>query len=97
MTFFGAWIFVCLTMGLLFFFVIGLFFLKKEADWNKLEKDKEMWFLLTEMIHYVTSKNPELEKEQVEREIKEMMSFMNLTVQEEYLQMLVSVGARKKQ
>lgn len=95
MTFFGAWIFLCLTLGVVFFFIIGIFFLKKEAEWSKLEKDREGWTILTEIINFILARKPEIGRAELRYQVRNILNFMSLDINEEYIELLVNIAVKE--
>jgi len=81
----------------IFFFIIGIFFLKKEAEWSRLEKTREIWSLLTEIINYVQEKSPNIKSEELEAEVRQIIGFINLSVEGEFLKLLAKIAVDKKQ
>ena len=89
MAFLGIWIFLCLMLGIILFFIIGIFFLKKEWEWSRFEKARELWDLSLEIINYVKEQNPELTPSELKEEVKKIMAGLDLSFHNEFLQLLI--------
>jgi len=96
MFFLGGWIFFCLTAGVILFFIIGIFFLKKEVEWNRFDKARELWDLSLDIIKYIKENNPGINSLELKEEMKKVASSLKLALEEEFWQVLVEIGSKKQ-
>lgn len=96
MAFLGLWIFLCLMLGMILFFIIGIFFLKREWECSRFEKARDLWDLSVEIISYVKEQNPGLTPNQLKEEVKKILVGLDLVYHNEFLQLLISQQENEK-
>lgn len=89
MSFWAWWVLVWLTVGIVSFLILGLYFVRKEMQWGALERKRETWALLMAIAEFVERKQGTSSVEK-EAEIREILQLLELEVSENMLKVILS-------
>lgn len=89
MSFWAWWVLVWLTVGIVSFLILGLYFVRKEMQWGALERKRETWSLLMSIAEFVERKQGTSSVEK-EAEVREILQLLELEVSENMLKVILS-------
>lgn len=89
MSFWAWWVLVWLTVGIVSFLILGLYFVRKEMQWGALERKRETWTLLMSIVEFVERKQGGSQAEK-EAEVREILQLLELEVSENMLKVILS-------
>lgn len=89
MSFWAWWVLVWLTVGIVSFLILGLYFVRKEMQWGALERKRETWALLMSIVEFVERKQGTSSVEK-EAEVREILQLLELEVSENMLKVILS-------
>lgn len=88
MSFWAWWVLVWLTVGIVSFLILGLYFVRKEMQWGALERKRETWALLMSIVEFVERKQGVRPVEK-EAEVKEILQILELEISDNVLKMIL--------
>lgn len=86
MSFWAWWVLVWLTVGIVSFLILGLYFVRKEMQWGALERKRETWALLMSIVEFVEGGS----LAEKEAEVREILQLLELEVSERMLKVILS-------
>lgn len=88
MSFWAWWVLVWLTVGILSFLILGLYFVRKEIQWGALERKRETWALLMSIVEFV-ERDKDVKSDEFERRIKDILKYLGLDIDSEMIELIL--------
>lgn len=88
MSFWAWWVLVWLTVGIVSFLILGLYFVRKEMQWGALERKRETWALLMSIVEFV-ERDRDISPKEFECKTKDILKYLELDVSSETLELIL--------